>query len=263
MNRDLNHKVVVLLLAAGPVALAGCVRGQAPAAESLNYSQRQALTDREQEAADTPPGPLARAGRLASFVFVETPMWAWQRFTNTAPLDYALLLESPSPTERQTALLNLAAQDFATTDDYVTVYKAAATNDSDPLVRAAGVRALNLARADTPEVFRDALASPERPIRLEAAKALVNRPDSAATAKLLELAENGTESPDVRIAAADALRHYPDLDVARRLANLLDDRDFGVAFQAAESLNYLTGQDFTYQPAPWLTYLSEAERPFG
>ena len=40
-----------------------------------------------------------------------------------------------------------------------------------------------------------------------------------------------SESKDVRIAAADALRQYRTLDVARVLVTYLNETDFGVAWQ--------------------------------
>ena len=51
------------------------------------------------------------------------------------------------------------------------------------------------------------------------------------------------EPRDVRIAAADALKHYRSIDVGRALVDTLDSRDFGVAWQSRRSLIRLTGRD--------------------
>jgi hypothetical protein len=256
-------KTTLTLAATATLLATGCNKQTQPDTTTLNFAERQALAAKVEVEQDAEPGAMQRVGDFAKFVFVETPKWALEQATGQTPIDYARNLDSEIASDRQAAILNLADRDFGDGDDYVTVYRSAAVSDDDPLVRAAAVRALNLARVDAPEIFTAALDSEEATIRLEAAKALANLPAPAAEDKLLELAENPTEQQDVRIAAANALRNYPDLAVARRLANLLTDRDFGVAWQSAESLRYLTGQDFDYEPGKWLTFLSQTKRPFG
>jgi hypothetical protein len=71
------------------------------------------------------------------------------------------------------------------------------------------------------------------------------------------------ESKDVRIAAADALRQYRTLDVARILVTYLNETDFGVAWQSRQSLIVLTGQDLQYDESAWLQYLVGPNKPFG
>ncbi|MGK4277532.1 hypothetical protein, partial [Escherichia coli] len=61
-----------------------------------------------------------------------------------------------------------------------------------------------------------------------------------ASGRLLEQDENR----DVRIAAADALRHYKTLEVSRALVTMLDQREFGVSWQCRQSLQVLTSKDF-------------------
>jgi hypothetical protein len=61
--------------------------------------------------------------------------------------------------------------------------------------------------------------------------------------------QNPAENRDVRIAAADALRNYPTGaggGAAKALASVLSARDFGVAWQAHESLVRMTGRDLRY-----------------
>jgi hypothetical protein len=71
------------------------------------------------------------------------------------------------------------------------------------------------------------------------------------------------EGKDVRIACADALRHYRTLDVARSLVTYLNERDFGVAWQSRQSLRQLTGRDLAYDQSAWLKYLTGPEKPFS
>jgi hypothetical protein len=67
----------------------------------------------------------------------------------------------------------------------------------------------------------------------------------------------------VRIAAADALKHYRALDAARALVDTLDSRDFGVAWQSRRSLIRLTGRDLNYDEGQWLQFLTGPDRPFS
>jgi HEAT repeat protein len=88
-------------------------------------------------------------------------------------------------------------------------------------------------------------------------------PDEAASDELLKVVNNAQEQRDVRIAAADALRYYRKLEVARGLVNTLNGRDFSVAWQARKSLTRMTGSDYAYDESAWLNYLTGPGRPFG
>ena len=46
------------------------------------------------------------------------------------------------------------------------------------------------------------------------------------------------------------------VEVMRDLIEELDDQDFGVAWQARQSLELLTGQDFRYDAKAWVNYLA-------
>ena len=74
---------------------------------------------------------------------------------------------------------------------------------------------------------------------------------------------NPNENRDVRIAAADALRHYRSLDVARALIAQLSSREFGLAWQSRRSLKNLTGKDLHYDESAWLDYVRGPDKPFG
>jgi HEAT repeat protein len=186
--------------------------------------------------------------------------------------------DSASADNRREAINELVERDFAKRPPYTLRYRQLAESDPDFTVRAVAIRALNRARDNgaTP-VFIKALDDDNELIRLEAAKALVNLPDRAAIPMLLKhlepthstgVIERGQpvlreENKDVRIACADALKHYPTLDVARTLVTTLDNREFGVAWQARQSLRNLTKQDFHYNEAAWLEYLTGPTKPLG
>ena len=89
---------------------------------------------------------------------------------------------------------------------------------------------------------------------------MANLPDPSAIDSLARVASSPDEVRDVRIAAADALKHYHSLQVARTLSDLLGDRDFSVAWQARRSLVFLTHNDFGYDQASWLGYFTAHDK---
>jgi hypothetical protein len=136
--------------------------------------------------------------------------------------------------------------------------------DSDYTVRATAIRTANRARdsRSTP-MFINGLGDPNEWVRLEAAKALANVPDINAAKPLLDVLSNPAETRDVRVAAADALKHYRTLPVARALSGVLNDKTFVIAWQARRSLRYLTDRDYGYDVGAWLAYFTGTENPPG
>ena len=181
------------------------------------------------------------------------------------PGTYARMMENTeSPDARRVGINRLVENDFAKRPPYTTRYQQIARNDEDPLVRAVALRALNRSRDRTAtDLYVQLLTDPSELVRLEAAKALINLPDEAAIEPLIAVVNRDGESRDVRIAAAQALKHYPRLEVARALVGRLNERDFGVAWQSRRSLLRLTNRDLGYDEGAWLTYLTGPERPFG
>jgi hypothetical protein len=172
--------------------------------------------------------------------------------------------DTNSPDNRRIGINQLLTYKFAKAPPYTTRYRQIAVYDTDSIVRATALRASNRSRdvSATP-LFVAALNDKSESVRLEAAKALVHLPDPAAERFLLAALVNPNENIDVRIASADALKHYHDLPNARALAESLDDKDFSVVWQARRSLVYLTGRDFGYDDGAWLSYFAGPDRPFG
>lgn len=168
------------------------------------------------------------------------------------------------PDERRQGINRLADREFGRRPPYTDRFMQIAQYDSNHLVRATAIRALNRSREQnaTP-VLINALGDENALVRQEAAKALANIPDPAAAPALMRLVSNAQEPRDVRIAAADALRHYPNLDVARSLAGTLGQRDFSVAWQSRSSLISMTGRELRFNESEWLQYLTGPDRPFG
>lgn len=168
------------------------------------------------------------------------------------------------PDERRIGIVTLVDFGYGKRPPYTDIYMRLAQNDPDYLVRATAIRALNRSRWQPAiPVFVAALDDTSDLVRLEACKALVHLPDDRAVPGLLKLVSAPDQNLDVRIAAADALQHYRQLEVARILVSQLNDRDFSVAWQAHASLCTLTGRDLDYSEGAWLNYLTGPERPLG
>jgi len=168
------------------------------------------------------------------------------------------------PDRRRQGINKLVSRDYGQRDPYTKRYAQIAQSDPDWLVRVTAIRAMNRSRyeAGTP-AFIKALSDENVHVRLEAAKALANVPDPAAAPELIKLVGNKSEERDVRIAAANALKHYKTLDVARALAGQVNGGDFGVAWQSRRSLGQMTGRDMRYDESAWLAYLTGPKKPLG
>lgn len=186
-------------------------------------------------------------------------------FSGDTALKAALAMEDERfPDRRRRGINSLVERDYGRRPPYTKRYEEIAQADSDYLVRATAIRALNRARyrPATP-TFIKALADAHPMVRLEAAKALANVPDPGAAAPLVAAVNNAQEDRDVRIAAADALRHYRQPDVARALAGQVGTADFAVAWQSRRSLTSITGRDLRYDQVAWLGYLNGPQKPLG
>lgn len=194
---------------------------------------------------------------------------AWRSVIGLAsgntPLKFVRMMEDTrSADRRRQGIYGLVARDFGQREPYTRRYRQIAQADADFTVRAAAIRALNWSRdTQAVSVFIAALTDQNELVRWEAAKALANVPDPTAADPLTRALGNANESKNVRIAAADALRHHRTLAAARALVNTLEGRDFGVAWQARRSLRRITGRDLRYDERSWLQFLTGPEKPLG
>ena len=189
--------------------------------------------------------------------------WTWNVSTGHSAARYAKDLFHRNPDIRRKAVYALSDQRYGRRAPYTEYYAHMAGDDRDQTVRAAAIRALNRSR-DAGETgnYITQLSDPSPWVRLEAVKALANIPDPKAVPVLLKLLADESQTHDIRLASADALRAYPQSDVAQGLIRVLSDRDFGVSWQARQSLNLMTARDFRYDQQAWLTYLTSADQPF-
>jgi hypothetical protein len=224
-------------------------------------------------------GTTHSAGGVEGFVdFLEFTFWVFPKraidnYLGKTPGAYARMMEDDKSADaRRTGILKLVTNySFARTDPYTQRYWQIAQGDPDPLVRIAAIRALN--RSRDPQVVPiaiKAMDSDSVPLRVEAAKALANIPDEKAVPALLRhmgalievrgetgRPEQQSESRDVRVACADALRNFPTRDVTKALVEVLKDKQFEVSWQARKSLMLITGYDYHYDQDKWTQHLTQ------
>ncbi len=173
-------------------------------------------------------------------------------------------LEDPIfPDERRAGIIGIQKKDELFSEDYRVRLRFLAEKDEAPEVRAQALRALNQSRDPIAvPLFVKGLSDPSPQVRLEAAKALRHFPTEPAVTPLTRLATDIDETRDIRYWATTALGYYPRLEVARTLVPLLSAKDFGVSYAARESLRRLTGKDYHYDESLWFTYLTTDPKPF-
>jgi HEAT repeat protein len=187
-------------------------------------------------------------------------------FQSLTPDKALQLMNSPNPDARRDGIAAMVTRfEPGKTPVLQARYRNMAQHDNDVAVRAMAIRALNICmdKSATP-IFVAGLSDQDESVRLESAKALANLPDRAAIPALIErlngthpVVDQGTpvagnETRDVRIAAADALRFYKDLDVEHALVDALNQPEFGISWQAHQSLIVMTGKDLAYNQNAWL-----------
>lgn len=258
----MRKTIGTLLLSLGLLAAAasaGCGSSARPASGTVARSDRPAATRPTNPAREVTSGVGAGLSNLWDTISQQI-----DNLTGNTPSKYARLTLSESADERRMGIDGLVEKPFGRGEPYTDRYTDMARGDADPLVRAVALRALNRSRDKRAvNLFTQSLQDPNVQIRLEACKGLLRNRDPDAAPALLAVLNNPNEDKDVRIAAADALRRYKTLEVARALVSNLSNRDFGIAWQSRRSLTFLTGRDLRYDEAAWLAYLTGPEKPFG
>lgn len=253
-------------------------RGDGPGADSAKVPQLDAL--REQAVRDEWVRRGYRVGNDRGDVLASAAARGWGGFSyllwdlptqlvafslGDRPARAVRMMEDRKSADvRRRGMNGLVRWDFAQRDPYTRRYRQIAEAETDAMARAVALRAANRSRDDhARSLFIKALSDSSPLVRLEAAKGLISLPAPEAVAPLIAAVNNPAEEKDVRIAAAEALKHYQQLDVARALAARLNERDFGVAWQSRRSLRRLTGRDHGYDESAWLEYLTGPDKPFG
>ena len=190
--------------------------------------------------------------------------WSWDAITGDRPIKYAKDILDANPDLRRKAVYVLSDNRWGRSEPYTKYYTHMGEVDTEPTVRTAAIRALNRSRNSLAiTLYISALNDPDANVRLEGAKALANIPDARAAGPLMKLLGDEQQNRDVRIACADALREYKTSEAAQSLIRVLNGPDFGLAWQARQSLNLMTAQDYRYSQSAWLEYLTGPAKPFG
>ena len=192
----------------------------------------------------------------------------------------ATILESRQPDDRRKAISRLAQTKYIKEQDSVDALAAVAVHDHSISVRRSALFAL--ARSENEKacsVFVDLLKVEPRAqmtdategVREAAAIGLVKSIQTgccndAMEEKVVEtaIAALGSDrSRNVRLAAAEVLGYFARKDVLHSLIIALEQRDFGVCYEAEKSLTRLTGRTYDHDPVAWREFLENNDDPFA
>lgn len=178
--------------------------------------------------------------------------------------------------KRYRGLTLLANAPFGGEPVYIALYEDN-TDDPDPSVRAAAVRALsNHGGPEHAAMLAERLGDEDAIVRLEAARALQRIHSPATVDALLRhlpepsvgdpargIAPAGEADAAVRAEVARALGQYAENRVVLALISALADRALPVNRNAQDSLRILTGQDFGFDRRAWQEWYNGAADPFA
>jgi hypothetical protein len=175
------------------------------------------------------------------------------------------MLDPYDPDARRQGTLLIANSPFGGVDVYVRAYRDMVMHETDPLVKAAAIRALGRhGGVEDAPLIAGHLSDANVQVRREAAKGLQRLHNPEVAPDLLRVLNDETEDPDVRVEAAIALGQYPEDRVFQALVSALEARELAVNLAAERSLEILTGQLRGLEPRAWLVwYNSAAEDPFA
>jgi hypothetical protein len=263
-------RVRPLLLLATTIVSAGALGGCSSSGVEprVDPATEIGTTEREREMKRTLDQPLG---------FLNVPLirsrWVLTDLSDSvtgAPQRYAQMMETKgSPDQRREGMMGLVDRPWGERPPYTTRYAQIAEErdgavPADYLLRASAIRSLNRSREPGhANLFIKGLADESEWVRLESAKALNRLPAAEAIPALLSVVSKPEENKDVRIAAAEALGHHKNFEVARALISLLGSREFGLAWQAHQSLTQIMPKDLGYDEGAWLNYLNSPEKPLG
>ncbi len=188
-----------------------------------------------------------------------------EKFSPPSPFQAAVWasdFNDPGLQRRGVILLSNAT--FGGERTYVDLYRVLSTESSDPLVQAAGIRALG--RWGSPEdavVIADQLENEYRQVRLEASIALQRIHEESVEDRIWRRLVDESEDEAIRIELAIALGQYPTDSAFQALAMTLEDRSLAMNLAAADSLRVLTGRDFGIDGPAWLSWYDSTKTPFA
>lgn len=149
----------------------------------------------------------------------------------------------------------LASAPWGGAEPYVRLYRLYVEEPTDPLVKAFSIRALGRhGDASDAVLVAKQLESPNRLVRLEAAKALQRLHDPQVADSIWKRLIDEAEEDQIRTELAIALGQYPSDPVLQALIRSLDQRELAVNWAALDSLHSLTGRDLGLDQQAWLAW---------
>lgn len=185
-------------------------------------------------------------------------------FTPTTPGEAGRWVFDNNPDLRRKGVVMISNSPFGGVDVYLRAYRDIIQNDTDPVVRAAAVRALarHGAVSDGP-LLAAQLTDENLHVRFESARGLQRVHNPEVIGRLIGRLSDVEEDARVRAAAATALGQYPEDFVFQSLLGALDARELSVNVAAHESLHTLTGETIGRDPGDWLTWYDGDPEPFA
>jgi hypothetical protein len=152
---------------------------------------------------------------------------------------------------RREGIAQISEKNWGRAEPYPAWYAKCLAEDRDVGVRCVAARALAKSGAvKYLPTLAAALSDRSPAVRTDVAIALDRLHGEVAIDPLCRAARDDG-SPEVRAAAARALKHYPQKKVAAALVYCMSDASFEVRHWAHESLVEMTGKDLGYEAADW------------
>lgn len=192
-----------------------------------------------------------------------------------------IALDGPLPDERREAVNHIALTRHLTHQVVLEGLGTIARTDTSDQVRCSALMALHQSGdPHAAETYLAILAPEESKHQARVASAPIRRDALAGAVALLRKGELPPEwhpvlreaaidllandrSRDIRIYVARVLGFLPDSSVLEPLIAALDQRDFGVVYQAERSLMRLTGFTFDHDAIAWRKWLATTQEPFA
>lgn len=233
-------------------------------------------------------GLRGAASALLLFIFITgcaNPAGASAEFREsfkryTPEQNYDIALHDQNADARRRAINRIAESGHAGDDDAFRVLDVAARTDPNAQVRCAAILAFKNYWHSRPVDTLLAILNPKaHPNESAAAPPPVRWDATAALSRFVEAAMIPTDRQkevldvlvamllydpyrDVRMAAARGLGSIPDRRALRALIASLRHKDFGIAYEARDSLVRLTGQGYQYDADAWEAWLNSTADPF-
>lgn len=160
-----------------------------------------------------------------------------------------------TPGRQRQGVVLLSNADFGGEEAYLDLYRTLIEDSSDPLVRAAAVRALGRwGDSKDARLIADQLTNKSDQVRLESAIALQRIHETPIEDRIWRRLIMPDEEESIRIELAIALGQYDSDASFQALCLALDDRSLAINLAAADSLRVMTGRDFGLDGPTWLSW---------